>query len=150
MLNKGFTIVELLVVMGIFAIIASLTTLSLSNSQHSSYLNTSVSTLVTDLKRQQLKAMIGDTEGRLVRSPYGIHFESARYTLFHDTYSATDAENFIVNLDGTLNFTTLGDVNFAKGSGESSGLSTITIRDSVTGKQKSLTLNLLGVISAVN
>ena len=150
MLNKGFTIIELMVVMGVFAVLASITTLSLSNSQHSSYLNTSVSTMVTDLKRQQLKAMLGDTEGRGVSSTYGLNFETGRYTLYHDAYSSTEPTNFIINLEGTIQISTPGNVVFAKGNGEPTGLSTITLRDSVSGRQKTLTLNKYGVITNVN
>jgi prepilin-type N-terminal cleavage/methylation domain-containing protein len=91
---KGFTIVELLVVMGIFAILASLSTLNLSHAQHGSYVNATVDTLVSDLKRQQHKAMIGDTEGRGTASNYGIHFDPSSYVLFHDIYSSRRDVNF--------------------------------------------------------
>ncbi|MCX6726468.1 MAG: type II secretion system protein [Candidatus Shapirobacteria bacterium] len=150
--NQGFTIIELLVVMGVFAILASLSTLNLSKAQHGSSLNATVTTLISDLKRQQHKAMIGDTEGRGVASDYGIHFENKSYTLFHDLYNSTDTSNFVVNLDGTLSFPDSGYVIFAKGSGEilPASLSTLIISDTVTSQSKTLTINQYGVVTAVN
>ncbi len=149
MFAKGFTIIELLVVMGIFAILATLSTLSLTQAQHSTSLNSTVNTLISDLKRQQDKAMIGDTEGRGTHSNYGIHFDSTDYVLFHDTYNVTDTTNFLVNLGGTLHITASNDIIFAKGSGESSA-TTITLSDTVSHQQKSLTINQYGVITALN
>ena len=146
---KGFTIIELLVVIGVFAILATLSTLSLTQAQHSSSINSTVNVLISDLKRQQDKAMIGDTEGRGTHSNYGIHFDSTDYVLFHDIYNATDPNNFLVNLGVTLNISTGNDVIFAKGSGESTA-TTITLSDTVSHQQKTLTINQYGVITALN
>jgi hypothetical protein len=136
--------------MGIFAVLASLSTLNLSKAQHGSSLNSTVDILVSDLKRQQYKAMAGDTEGRGTPSAYGIYFDNNRYILFHDTYNPSDSANFEVKLDGTLSLTPNSEIVFAKGSGEISGPTSITIADTVTSSQKTLTINKYGVVTAVN
>lgn len=151
--HKGFTILELLVTMGIFAVLTSLATINLLGAQHIASIDTTVSTLIADLKQQQIKAMTGDTEGRTAGDQYGIHFETNKYVLFHGTYNSTDNSNFPVSLDGTLSFTNIsdgGNIIFSQGSGESSGLSTITLKDTATNKQKVFSINIYGVVTDVN
>lgn len=149
--NRGFTILELIVTMGIFAIIASLTTINLSNSQRIASLSSITTTLVTDLKQQQTKAMTGDTEGRGYNSKYGIHFDNNQYVLFYgDTYDFANSSNFIVPLEGSYSFTTIGEIIFSKISGEKTGLSSVTIKDNQSSQQKIIQLNNYGVITDIN
>jgi type II secretory pathway pseudopilin PulG len=149
----GFTIIELVITMGIFMIITSLVTINLLRAQHNASSSTTVTTLISDIKQQQVKAMTGDTEGRGTRDSYGIHFDTNRYVLFHGTYSETEISNFNVNLEGSLSFTGLtGDSNviFSQGSGEKAGLNSIVLTDSITNSQKTITINTYGVITEVN
>jgi prepilin-type N-terminal cleavage/methylation domain-containing protein len=151
--NYGFTIVELIITMGIFAIITSFVTINLLSAQHSATINTTTTTLIADLKQQQTKAMVGDTEGRSSTDQYGIHFDTDKYVLFHGTYNEGDSTNFEVKLEGSLSFTNitgLGNIIFSKGSGESYGLSSIVLSDSTTNRQKTITINVYGVISNVD
>jgi prepilin-type N-terminal cleavage/methylation domain-containing protein len=149
--QQGFTIIELAVTMGIFAIITSLVTINLLNAQHIASIDTTATTLVADLKQQQVKAMTWDTEGRGVQDSYGVHFETNKYFLFHGTtYTTGEPSNFEVALEGSLIFTGTGDAIFAEGSGEKTGLGSITLRDTLTNKQKVITINDYGVITDVN
>lgn len=148
--KSGFALIELIVAMGIFAIITSLATINLLNAQHIASIDTSATTLIADLKQQQIKAMTGETEGRGIGDQYGVHFDTDRYVLFHGSYNPSEASNFVVNLDGTLSFTTSGEVVFSQGSGASSGLSTIILKDDQSGKQKTITINSLGVVISAN
>ena len=148
--QKGFTIVELLLTMGIFAILTSLATINLVSAQHTASIDTTTTTLVADLKQQQTKAMTGDTEGRSAPSPYGVHFDTTKYVLFHGTYNAADTSNFTINLEGSLRFTTTGDILFSQVSGERTGLNPIVLQDSMTTRHKSITTNTYGVITTVN
>jgi prepilin-type N-terminal cleavage/methylation domain-containing protein len=70
--RTGFTIIELMIAMGIFVIITSLVTINLLNAQHIASIDSTVTTLIADLKQQQVKAMTGDTEGRGITDQYGI------------------------------------------------------------------------------
>jgi prepilin-type N-terminal cleavage/methylation domain-containing protein len=149
--QQGFTIIELAITMGIFAIITSLVTINLLNAQHIASIDSTATTLITDLKQQQVKAMTGDTEGRGIQDSYGVHFETNKYVLFHGTtYTIGESSNFEVALEGSLIFTGTGDIIFSQGNGERTGLGSITLKDTLTGKQKGITTNIYGVITDVN
>ncbi|MBA3723842.1 MAG: type II secretion system protein [Candidatus Levybacteria bacterium] len=155
--QKGFTLIELIIVMGIFATLTGLSTISLMNVQHKSSLTATVNTLTADLRSQQLKAMVGDTEGRAAVDTYGINLATNTYTLFHGTFSSMESTNFAVNVPSTIQVTTTlpnSQIIFLKGSGEVSGFvngsNTITLRDTVNGSQSTITVNRLGVITGVN
>ena len=151
----GFTIPELLVVMGILAILFGLTTPNLLHFQQRAVVNTTSDILVNDLKSQQNKAMVGDTEGRGTSDNYGIYFESDKYTLFHGTvYDSMDTDNFVINLDPSISFTNItvpnSSIIFSKGSGEvegyMSGSDTIDITDTTNGDNVTIRINTYGAI----
>lgn len=140
--------------MGIFAILAGFATLNLVNVQHKSSLNATLDVFIADLKEQQLKAMVGDTEGSGIISDYGIRFNTSQYTLFRNTYGTA---NFIVNLPPIFTATTEfpnNQIVFEKGSGEISGFTagdnTISFTDTTSGEQKIVTLNKYGVITGID
>lgn len=152
--EKGFTLIELAMSMGILLILSTLVTLTLVHTQHTSSLTTTITSLVTDLKQQQIKAMIGDTQGSASSGNYGIYFEQNKYTLFHgSSYSASDSANFSVALTGTLEFGTSGEsLVFSPLSGEVMNYTsplTITVLDTSNNEQKTLTINRYGTISQV-
>lgn len=148
-LQKGFTLPELLIVMGILAIIFTFTTPNLIHFQRKSALNTTVDTLLTDLKSQQIKAMVGDTQGSGVISDYGVYFETNRYILFRgSSYNPLDSSNFPVNLDTSLTFTSVSSVIFSKGSGEVSFAPISVVLDDTTNTdQKTIQTNVYGAIT---
>ena len=154
--QAGFTLPELLIVMGIMAILLGFITPNLLHFRQRSVINTTVDTLVSDLKSQQNKAMVGDTEGSGTISNYGAHFESNRYTLFRgSSYSAGDPSNFDINLDPSLSFSSItvpdSSINFEKGSGGvngwAGGSDTVTLTDSTNGDQKIIQINRYGAIT---
>lgn len=158
--QSGMTIVEVLLVMGIFAILSGIVTINLLNSKQAASINTSLNTLITDLKQQQLKAMVGDTGGRATVDNYGVYFGSTTYTLFHGTAPQNDSSDLKVTLGDSLQFSTGtntftgSQVVFLKGSGEvmnfSSTNNQIIIKDTSSNKQKTLTINRYGVVTAIN
>lgn len=156
-LQKGFTVIELMLTMSIFAILTGIITLNLNTAQHNATISTTVETLLTDLNQQQIKAMVGDTEGRTEADTYGIHFGTTTYTLFYGTYSATETTNFSINLPTVQQVTTTfpnDEIIFLQGSGEIAGYDadtdTIVVQDIVTGEQKTIELNQYGVVTGVN
>lgn len=155
--QTGFSLVELVVVMFIFSFLFIFITVALLNIKHQSSLVTSIDTLITDLKSQQLKAMVGDTEGRVDPDTYGIYFGSNQYTLFHGTYSPSDSSNFVVTLGDNIQFGTISFpaslVSFAQDSGEVVGaesLNTIIVQNTQTNERKAITINKYGVVTAIN
>lgn len=124
-MKQGFTVLELLVVMGVFALLIGFVTLNLFNLKARASLATTADTLVSDLKIAQIKAMTGD--------PTGTGLNLATYS-FGDFVTAASS---------------LGpNIVFAKGSGETTS-GTITLTDSANGEQKIITINKLGVVTNV-
>jgi type II secretory pathway pseudopilin PulG len=142
--KKGFTVIELIIVMGMMVTLTGMITINLLTSQRLATLSATTMVLKSDLKQQQLKAMDGDNSNG-DPSNHGIHFESNKYILFRNVYNSSDTTNFVVNLESNINFITTGDLIFAKGSGQSSGMSAITLQDSFN-NQKTLTINDMGVV----
>ncbi|HWY79802.1 MAG TPA: type II secretion system protein [Candidatus Sulfotelmatobacter sp.] len=151
---KGYSLIEVILVISIFFILIGLATMNLFKAQHTSQLSSTVNSFLADYKEQQIKAMIGDTEGIGAVSDYGVHFESASYTLFRSTYGTN---NFPVSLPVSLQFSTTfpgSQILFLRGSGQISGFisgqNTITLRDTADGTQKIITINKYGVVRTVN
>jgi prepilin-type N-terminal cleavage/methylation domain-containing protein len=157
--KNGFTIPELIISMTIFGILIGFIAINLIGLQRRTSLTTIVDTLVTDMKNQQTKAMIGDTEGRSVPDNYGIYIGNDRYILFHgNSYVPNDPANFIIELDGNQEFTDIlvpqSTILFASRSGEMVGFipgsNSFTIQDSENGIQKTIFVNRYGIITGIN
>jgi len=148
--QRGFTLVELMVVVLLTTTLLGFATISLVRSQQGISLTSVEEILVADLRQQQLKAMIGDTEGRASSDFYGIHFDSNRYVLFHGTtYSSLDASNSIINLQNNMQFNNSNyDVIFSKLSGTTSA-TIVELNDNTSSKLKRIHLNIFGVVNQV-
>jgi len=150
---SGFTLVELLIIIGLFTILSSFAVINLIRPQTKANLDATNTVLISDLKEQQLKAMIGDSGGS-APSAYGVYFETNQYTLFKgNSYSPSDTDNFVVSLQGDASSTTTfasNQVVFNQRSGEVAGFSasnnTITITSS--GDVKTITINALGTVNS--
>lgn len=149
--KRGFTLIELAVVTSIIVTLLGLITINLVRSQRGISLTSVEEILLTDLKQQQLKAMVGDTQGQPIPNSYGIHFDTNRYISFYGpVYSAADSSNFVVNLDSNMQFDNSGfDIVFSKKTGEISSASIIELKDNTNSKIKRIHLNTLGVVNQV-
>lgn len=148
--NGGFTLVELVVVMSIMLTLLGLITINLMRSQQTASLASAEGILVVDLRQQQLKAMIGDTEGRASSDQYGIHFDSDKYVLFHGTYTSGEASNSVINLESNIQFNSPGfDIVFEKITGEISAPVIIELQDNPSSRKKIIHLNQYGVVTEV-
>lgn len=166
--TKGFTIIELLIVMGVFAIMFSLVVLNLSRTQSTSSLDADSSTLIAQIKEQQLKAMTGTVgTGFSSPQPYGIYFpasggNSTSYVIFERSVynpvpsptntdvSVTLHPNVVVSNITLTNNSILFNVTSGEVSGYISGSDSFTIKDTNTQKQKTITINKYGSITVVN
>lgn len=156
--HAGFTFIEVIVVVAIFLTLIGLTITNPLNLRESTSINAFVYTLITDIKNQQIKAMVGDTEGRGTPDTYSIYIEPAKYTLFHgQNYSQSDSSNFSITVADQYQLLTTfpeSKIVFSAGSGEIVGFvqnqDTITIRDARTGQQKVITINKYGVVTGIN
>lgn len=154
--RSGFTLVEILIIMGILAVLFTITSLNLSNTVPKSSLDNAVQLLIADLKQQQLYALTGDTQGQISSSNYGIYFSAGKYTLFRgNTYNASDTSNFDVNLDDINTSSTASGsvIVFVKNTGQILNFSpsgnTITLTQINIGSSKTITINKYGVIESI-
>ena len=146
----GFTLVELAVVTSIVVTLLGFITISLARSQQTASLTSVEEILLADLKQQQLKSMVGDTEGRATSDSYGVHFDSDQYVLFHGTYSAGETSNSAINLDSNMQFNNPNfNVIFSKLSGEIPTAIIIELKDNTNSKFKRIHLNKFGVVTQV-
>ena len=98
--QQGFTLVELLLVIGLFTILTSFVLINSLRPQVSSSVISNVSKVTADIKHQQLKAMIGKLDNG--SSSYkGVYFDSDKYILFTgNTYNSSDPNNFEIDIEG--------------------------------------------------
>lgn len=151
----GFTLIEILLVMGIMAALAGITGLSLSGLYSKADLNSTQDVLTSQLKSQQLKAMAGYTSGAGQPTAQGIYFEAGQYTLFSgDSFNPDDPQNIALpagqNISLSTSNLTDGVLVFLPGGGEVASWqpgAAITISDTNTGEQRSLQLNLMGAVT---
>lgn len=150
---KGFTIIELTVVIAALSILFGLVSVNLLTVRGKADLNTTYNTVVSDLRTQQLKAMVGESEES--DEGYGVYFLQNSYVLFQGgNYDSNDPANFEVDLPENLEFAenTLpnSQVVFIKGSGELSAYSpsqsSIKLRSSLNDQEKTFSLNRRGVV----
>lgn len=157
--KAGFTLPEIIITVGIAAVLLALGTANIFNAKHKASLTTTIQTLVTDLNQQRTKAMVGDTEGRSTSDSYGIYFTANSYVLFHGaSYSSSDTYNYTVSAGDSAQFTNItlpqSQIVFASGSGQfvsyADGSNTLRITNSTTNEYKTITINKFGTISSIN
>lgn len=153
--NAGFTIQELLVVMAVMAILLGIVVMNLVTIQNRTNLDAAATTLNAEIKQQQLKAMVGDTEGRTTPDTYGIRFNTNSYTFFHGTtFNASDPDNFTIDLADNMQFSSIQlpnqSVVFNRVSGDfynyNPSLSSVTLTNTTAGESKTIQFNRYGVI----
>ncbi len=148
--GAGFTVVELLVVMGIFMTMLTLSFINLTSLPSKTTTLAITQNLVSDIRSQQTLAMTGDSGGGGAQSAYGMHFENDGYTLFKGSvYNASDTTNFRVLLDdANLSFTNITFPNqtlvFSKGSGEVTATGSSTITNSLNNTTHPININKYG------
>lgn len=148
MRQQGFTYIETLIVMGVISILFGFVIINMRGVQQKASLDSTVSTLVSDISTQQIKAMSDANK-------YGVYFEEGKYILFKgDSFSPLDTTNFTVMLDSSIRLSDIklpnSTILFFQGRGEVMGYDnnnnsiTITTDD---GKIETLSINKYGVLS---
>jgi type II secretory pathway pseudopilin PulG len=151
--EAGFTLIEVLLTVGLVTALCAISFASLGRPQTTTSLNVAVDTLVADLKSQQLLAMTGGQGDTTAAQPHGIALANDHYTLFSAiSYTSQDPGNYAVSLGPDVSLsTTLPNavVLFAKSSGEVqdfvNGDNIITIQKNSAAK--TLTINRFGMIT---
>lgn len=153
--QRGLTLIELMLVIGILSLLFGIGIVSLSNIQIVATSSSATTVLISDLKTQQIKAMVGDTEGRGEPDNYGIKVLSDQYIMFHGIeYNPADTANFSVPIPESYSLTSTFQndaVLFASDSGEVvnfiDGSNSITITNIPSGSTETITLNKYGTVT---
>jgi prepilin-type N-terminal cleavage/methylation domain-containing protein len=155
MRQRGFTIIELIVGMGVFLTLMAVAVVNLTRLPSSSAQSSGYDLLIADIKSQQTEAMVGALNGEIIHNDYGIYFGDRTYTLIRgNTYDPLDSFNFVVNLDPNISITNITFQNnvliFEKGSGEvknySLGQDSLEVKNDQTGEVRLLRINKYGAI----
>ena len=157
-MKRGITLIEVIIVVGVLLTLVGMASVSFLPLRSRSFLDTAVTTLVSDLRSQQIKALAGDTEGRSVNDNYGIYFGTNSYTLFHGTsFNPDDPSNFMITLEDNISVNSTlpsSRVIFSIKSGEvlsfSETQNSITLEDTVADNSKTININRYGVVTSVN
>lgn len=157
--QQGISLIEVLVVSSILIVFLGFTWAGVLNLNRGTTINSTLTSVVSDIKLQQLRAMTGDSNGSQNTTDFGIYFGTNYYVLFEGaTYNSSAATNFRVNLDSDLQYSSItlpnSHVVFAKGSGDivgfTQGSNAVTLQELQSGKQKIIQFNRYGVIKNVN
>ena len=154
----GFTLPELIIVIGILAVLFGMGIVSLLNVRILATNSSDTVVFISDLKTQQIKSITGDTEGRGIPDIYGIKILPTEYILFHGpTYNPSDDTKVTIPTASGHTLTTTfpnQTILFASSSGELIGFvegsNTITITKNDTQLIKTITINKYGTITFVN
>lgn len=151
-MKKGFTLVELLLVMGIFAVLAAIGSVNYFSTISQTSAGTAEGVLIADLRSAQGKAMSSVGVSGMVAPSWGIKFLGTSYVIFPGpTYVPGATSNYVVSVPSGTTLTTTfpnSQVLFERLSGEilSYAEDTDTITLTVEDTTKNIELNSYGVV----
>lgn len=152
-LFRGFTLIELMLSLGIMTAIFGISSILLSNLIPKANLSSVVETLKAEIRQQQLAAMTNEKDSSDLAADYGVLISSSEYSMFAGTnYNPLPNDSFTTKVPETIELSTDfidSVVIFEKGSGEilnyNENNKTITITDSISNQSVSIVLNKYGV-----
>ncbi|MCR4322753.1 MAG: prepilin-type N-terminal cleavage/methylation domain-containing protein [Candidatus Azambacteria bacterium] len=128
--ERGFTLIEIIIAIGVMAIISTTLFIGFSTATESAELKTSAFKIVDALQFARTR-----TIASLASSSYGIHFEQTYYVLFRGvTYSALDPDNILYPLPSSVEIVSVtlagggSDVVFDRITGKTAHNGTVSVR----------------------
>lgn len=153
---RGFTIPELLITLTLISALLALATITLTTSSQNASVDSALTTIIADIKNQQLNAMTGFTQSEASASEFGIYFENNQYTLFKgNAYTPGNTTNAVVPIHDSIELSTIDlpaySIIFGKLSGEITGFdtnaNTITFHSIPDNKTVILKINRYGAVT---
>jgi prepilin-type N-terminal cleavage/methylation domain-containing protein len=148
--RSGFSFIELLVVMGIIAIVGGVSLISLVGRKNTATLNTTGDKIVALLREAQSRSV-----GQASSSAWGVHFDNTDptqpfYSLFSGTYSTSSREN-VYPLPPNVNYSAIVeggsyDATFEQITGRSAGLSLGLYAGNVNSPGITVTIDQYGAV----
>lgn len=141
-MNKGFTFIELLLVISITLIIGSYSAVFFSRFISQNAVSNTQDQLTNQLRKAQLYAMMSKQN-----SNWGVNFSSNTITLYQGNSFATRNTAFdeVFTVNNSVTVSGLSDTNFARMTGIPNTTSSVTV--SGTGGSKTITVNSQGVVN---
>ena len=156
--SQGFTLIELVLVVAIFAILAFTVAPYLSDSLDRRDIDLMTSQMTDALHEAQATVMSGKDNSR-----FGVHFESTKFVFFEgSTYSAADANNVVHTFSGRVSISAISlspggsctvavgvgncDVHFRNHYGSPVETGSVTVINNA-GQTKTVSINAIGVIA---
>ncbi|MEK7633710.1 MAG: type II secretion system protein [Patescibacteria group bacterium] len=152
-LSKGFTFIELVIIMGIMTLLMMIASVNLFPIKQKVSLSTTIQSLISDIKQQQIKSMSSGTN-------QGIYFDenNKNYTIFKGTtYLSSNPTNFNIPLGDQVVVSSIDfsgrQIILAPISGEIISFqptaNKIILRNTVSSEQRTIFFNKFGVITNV-
>lgn len=145
----GFTISELIVVMGVLMLLLATTLPVMSSFMVRNNINTTVLEIKDALERAKMHATTGYLDEN-----WGVHFDSDKYVLFYDDpYNPNDPDNEDHLIPAGLTISTIdfdpgnGEAIFEKGTGIATHYGFMTITDDLSTTSRTVTVNAQGLIT---
>jgi prepilin-type N-terminal cleavage/methylation domain-containing protein len=159
-MRRAFTLVELLVVIGLMAVLMSVVLPNFLTPVSRSSFASTLEILTSNIRSQQLKSIQGSSTGSLGPVYRGIRFNTDNYVLFSgQTYSVSDPANTEVDLDPALRISFINlpgsEIIFAPGSGAVSNFvapaisGDLTLVDVQSGLSTVIVINQYGVVTQI-
>jgi len=148
-MKKGFSVIEILIVIGIVGVLSAVAVVNFNGSKITKIRQITTNNIVFALEKQKSFAEAG--KGGLSQ---GIKFDENSYTTFSgSSYNASDLTNETLEIDSNIGISVEGatsSVIFSRITGDVGGASTITIyeKNDVT-KKTTITIGSLGDISVL-
>ncbi len=149
--QKGITAIEMLIVLGVLAILFMVAYPQFSKIKELQVVNNSTSNIVSSLSKAK-----SSTLASLNSSVYGVHFQSDKIVIFTgNTYSAGTSTNETISIDSPATISnvtfsgvsgTSGDLYFNRLSGYPNKSGTVTVSSS--NYSKTITITATGVMSS--
>ncbi|MBI5037933.1 MAG: prepilin-type N-terminal cleavage/methylation domain-containing protein [Candidatus Kerfeldbacteria bacterium] len=140
--RSGFTLVELLVVIGLIAMIGIFSAPVYQNFQNRTDVDIAAATLTNSFRLAQAHAMdmVGDQS-------WGVHLSVGTIVIFRGASYATRDVPFddVYTISSDVQLTGLSEVVFSKMHGLPSTIGSVTMQE--TGRSMTVSLNSLGVVS---
>ncbi len=148
MYKKGFSLIEIIIVIGILGLLTAISVATFVTFRNSQGLNKDTETVVEVLEQARTQTLSSQNG-----SAYGVHFGTSAVTLFAGgTYAAGAAGNQIFSLlssDTILTITLTGagsDVVFNRLTGETGQDGTIVLSSASAGRTRTVTIYKTGVV----
>jgi prepilin-type N-terminal cleavage/methylation domain-containing protein len=147
---KGFSVIEILVVVAIIAIISGIVLTSFSSLNKNQALLTETDTILSMLDRARNRSVSSESA-----TEYGLHFASSSVVLFvGKTYPAGSSTNETENINSRLTVSSINltggasDLYFKRISGKASATGTVVLSIAGGGQSKTITIYNTGLSDA--